>query len=61
MIGRSKKSANVMVTYLGDRRGCGGCDTQIGPGIIGRITARLQRQHLAPRTRAGNHGGKYGH
>ena len=33
---------------------------EIGPGIVGRVTAKIQRQHLAPRT-GHNVGSKYGH
>jgi hypothetical protein len=33
---------------------------EVGPGIIGRVVARLQRQHLAPRM-SHNAGSRYGH
>jgi hypothetical protein len=32
----------------------------LGSGIIGRVVAKIQRQHLAPRT-SHNVGSKYGH
>jgi hypothetical protein len=32
------------------------------PGIVGRVVAKVQRQHLAPRSGPGrNVGSKYGH
>jgi hypothetical protein len=33
---------------------------ELGPGILGRVVAKVQRQHLAPRT-GHNVGNKYGH
>jgi hypothetical protein len=33
---------------------------EIGPGVIHRVTAKIQRQHLAPRM-SHNVGSKYGH
>jgi hypothetical protein len=33
---------------------------ELGPGIIGRVVAKVQRQHLAPRV-GRNVGSKYGH
>jgi hypothetical protein len=33
---------------------------EIGPGVVGRVTAKIQRQHLAPRM-SHNVGRKWGH
>jgi hypothetical protein len=33
---------------------------EVGPGVIGRVVAKTQRAHLAPRT-GHNVGSKYGH